>query len=104
MAVLPQSVGKVLWTAKPSAGTARPHLLKISAARKSVVAVAGDVRRTQRPLCPHSDQLSLRSEMMRWANGDPPPEMDLFNHLVSERHQACRDFETKRFRRPRVDT
>ena len=38
------------------------------------------------------------------ANSDPPPEMDLFNHLVSERHQACRDFETKRFRRPRVDT
>jgi hypothetical protein len=32
-----------------------------------------------------------------------PPETDLFNHLVSKCHQGRRDFETKRFRRPRVD-
>jgi hypothetical protein len=37
--VPPQSVGRVLWRAKPSGRTARPHLLRISGARKSVVAV-----------------------------------------------------------------
>ena len=31
---------KVLWRASEGAGTARPHLLRISGARKSVVAVA----------------------------------------------------------------
>jgi hypothetical protein len=37
----PQSVVRVLWGVSPSAGTARPHLLRISGARKSVVAVTG---------------------------------------------------------------
>jgi hypothetical protein len=42
MAVPPQSVAKVLWRARQTAGTARPHLLRKSGARKSVVAVTGN--------------------------------------------------------------
>jgi len=45
--VPPQSVGRVLWRAKPSGRTARPHLLRISGARKSVVAVTGEARLPQ---------------------------------------------------------
>lgn len=37
-------------------------------------------------------------------NRTSQPEMDLVNHLVGERNQARWDFETKCFRRPRVDT
>jgi hypothetical protein len=55
-------VAKVLPSAPQTGGTARPHLLRISGARKSVVAVVADVRRTQCPLCADSDQLRLRSE------------------------------------------
>ena len=35
---------KVLWSGSEGAGPARPHLLRIFAARKSVVAVAGKRR------------------------------------------------------------
>ena len=43
----------VLWDASEGAGTARPHLLRTSGARKSVVAVAGKaVRFTQCPVMP----------------------------------------------------
>jgi len=55
-------------------------------------------------LSPDSGSKAAIPGGLQRANSDPPPEMDLFNHLVSERHQACRDFEIKRFRRPRVDT
>ena len=44
-------------------------LLRISAARKSLVAVTGKpVRPTQCPLCPDSDQIPQRSEMTRCVN------------------------------------
>jgi hypothetical protein len=42
MAVPPQSVIRVLPRAWGTGGTARPHLLRISAARKFVVAVTGE--------------------------------------------------------------
>jgi hypothetical protein len=48
---------RVLQSSGSPAGTARPHLLRISGTRKSVVAVTGEaVRRTQCSLCPDSDQ------------------------------------------------
>jgi hypothetical protein len=44
---------KVLWARYFSAGTARRHLLRISGAKNSVVAVTGEaVRPTQSRLCP----------------------------------------------------
>jgi hypothetical protein len=63
-------------------GTAQLHLLRISAARKSVVAVAGEATGLPRkrshksrlrcvarcPLCPDSDQVPQRSKMTRWAH------------------------------------
>ena len=51
---------KVLWRPKPSGGTARPHLLRISGARKSVVAVTGEAVRQ----C-LGDEVPHRSEMTR---------------------------------------
>jgi hypothetical protein len=45
MATLRKSVAKVLWRAPQTAGTAPPHLLRKSGARKSVVAVTGAAAR-----------------------------------------------------------
>jgi hypothetical protein len=59
----PQTMAALQGTVERVGGcrTARPHLLRISGTRKSVVTVA--VRPTQCPLCPHSDQVPQRSEM-----------------------------------------
>ena len=67
---VPPAIGRrVLWRAPQRAGNARLHLSRISASRKSVVAVTVEaVRPTQCPLCPDSDQILRRSEMTRCAN------------------------------------
>ena len=78
----PPMLFKVLWGTWFSAGTAPPHLLKTSGARKSVVGVTGERQharshksRLRRVLlnvryAPHSDQVPQRNEMTRWAMGD----------------------------------
>ena len=53
----PSAIGpKVLWSDNGTAGTARPHLLRIFGARKIRGCSAGGVRRTQCPLCADGDQ------------------------------------------------
>ena len=47
----PQSVAQVPSREGEDAGTARPHLLRISSARKSVVAVAGEAIRLPKQNC-----------------------------------------------------
>jgi hypothetical protein len=61
-------IDRVLPRACSPAGTARPHLLRISGARKSVVAVTGELRPAQCPLRADSDQILQRNKMTRYAN------------------------------------
>ena len=65
--VPPQSVGRVLWRAKPSGGTATASIEDICFEKIRGCSYRGRGPSSSMSAMPHSDEVPRRSEMTRWA-------------------------------------